>query len=421
MMQSSQVVLVTFVSLLLLTLSFAPTLTCGQGETPEVQASGNPDQTLLVQWETYANSVVTLLDAEKKTTEQLKLENDELKKQIAALSDHSSQSTTETEANEKILAENVALKKRIKTLESDLSSSDNAESEVAALKSRAEAAEKATLKAEAAADKYMKLYSNAEDVLHKAQLSVQSAEKHAAHLAEELTKVYGKTLPPWLSHRFEAMQMKVTHHMKPVLGELHKRTLEAVAATRNATGPAMASTQTAVVQALSSAARSLEPLQEKLKPHWEVLQGHAHTSYKAASDYIAPHAQKVMNASEPYMKAARHAAAQAGESLGPHYRKVEAALGPHVKKAREVLDGYHGELQKTVRTILKEQAGEDVSDKFVWRLATVLLLLPFFIAILFSWPLLRKTKPRPSGKTKGSGKSGSHHTKKAGHRRPKKD
>ncbi|KAH9306703.1 hypothetical protein KI387_011107, partial [Taxus chinensis] len=233
----------------------------------------------------------------------------------------------------------------------------------------------------------------AEQALQFAETTMLKAQAEAKVKAEEIKKVHGAWLPPWLAVRMDKVQAFVTaywaKHGKPAMQTVLEKASEKAVAVHDWAKPHIDTAKTSVQKWTPVVKKQWQHVIVTVSPHMEAFKVKVINSYEVSRETLSPHLVKAQELLRPHVQTVK-------DLSGPYIDQVASIAQPHIDKAKVTLQpyqdqaihayrrslttatDYHHQLQGYVRKRLKqhELTAAFATKELVWFLASALLALP---------------------------------------------
>ncbi|XP_054798635.1 uncharacterized protein LOC129303373 isoform X2 [Prosopis cineraria] len=222
-----------------------------------------------------------------------------------------------------------------------------------------------------------KVIRKSERALKVAEEEMFKAKLEATSRREELSRVHGAWLPPWLAvhlvHCKSLVEVHWNEHVKPAWEVISRKALEKKAQAEKWAQPHLETIKTKWVPA---AKEQWSVMRTSAEPHVQLLTAKTVEVYKEAKRFTKPYID------------------QAAVAAKPHVDKVQVALKPYTKKVihaygkfLESATAYHSQVQAAVQeTLKKHEITRPLATKELeWFAASAILALPvILLARVFS-------------------------------------
>ncbi|XP_057837248.1 uncharacterized protein LOC131047394 isoform X3 [Cryptomeria japonica] len=424
-----------------------------ESQEPQTIVAENPNPALLKELESLKHEVKKLEDKAHSLESTIDEKNDELRKKDSTIAE-----------KEKFIEEN---SKTINSLQNDIEAIQKKgagdyeaeatkayvrigelerqvgklEQSLSQQKQKRESLELQLSEAESRAREFSVKYEKLQKDLAEQKTRVQKAEKafklaetkmlkaqaEAKLKAEEMNKVHGAWLPPWLVVHFGKFQAFVTSywasHVKPAMDTVLDKASEKAAAAHDWVKPHLETTQTYVHKWSPVVKEQWQQVIVTVAPHVEVFKAKVISSYEVSWDKINPHLMKAEEFLRPHLQTVK-------DLSGPYIDQVASVSQPHIDKAKVILQpyqdqaihayrrflttatDYHHQLQGHVRKSLKkhEITAALATKELVWFLASALLAFPVLgLFMVYSSFFSSSRKVRKSGRSSHTSNANKKH------------
>ncbi|XP_057837249.1 uncharacterized protein LOC131047394 isoform X4 [Cryptomeria japonica] len=423
-----------------------------ESQEPQTIVAENPNPALLKELESLKHEVKKLEDKAHSLESTIDEKNDELRKKDSTIAE-----------KEKFIEEN---SKTINSLQNDIEAIQKKgagdyeaeatkayvrigelerqvgklEQSLSQQKQKRESLELQLSEAESRAREFSVKYEKLQKDLAEQKTRVQKAEKafklaetkmlkaqaEAKLKAEEMNKVHGAWLPPWLVVHFGKFQAFVTSywasHVKPAMDTVLDKASEKAAAAHDWVKPHLETTQTYVHKWSPVVKEQWQQVIVTVAPHVEVFKAKVISSYEVSWDKINPHLMKAEEFLRPHLQTVK-------DLSGPYIDQVASVSQPHIDKAKVILQpyqdqaihayrrflttatDYHHQLQGHVRKSLKkhEITAALATKELVWFLASALLAFPVLGLFMVYSSFFSSRKVRKSGRSSHTSNANKKH------------